>query len=55
MTTLIIIKTSLYGRNEPAPKQSLDYSISISISISGLLIKVLIRFQTFYENSQYYQ
>ena len=53
MTTLIIIKTSLYGRNEPAPKQSLDYSISISIS--GLLIKVLIRLQTFYENSQYYQ
>jgi len=31
-----IIKTSPYGRNEPAPKQSLDYSFSISIS--GLLI-----------------
>jgi len=29
-----IIKTSPYGRNEPAPKQSLDYSFSIS----GLLI-----------------
>ena len=32
-----IIKTSPYGLNEPAPKQSLDYSFPISIS--GLLIR----------------